>query len=304
MEYNPAPESKPGKQLPGNWQATTSILLSFTSFCFGVVTGLPAVILGIFGLMVGGKTAKPAPAMAVCGIVFGSIGTLWTLVLVALLLPAVFAAGEAARRMEAANQLKQIGLGMHNYHDANKRFPTPGSTDPQFEDETSWRVRILPFVEASPTYDRYDQNSPWNSSTNMALIPSMPDSYRTPGIASSEYKTAYLAVKANANLPPNHQFRPLFSSDPKTRTGFADILDGTSNTIAVVNAGPQNAVTWTQPDDYEFDPDNPQKGLPANGVQVLMADGSVKFLSPNISPDVLRSLMGKADGVAIPSLGN
>ena len=83
-------------------------------------------------------------------------------VLVALLLPAVQAAREAARRMHCGNNLKQIGLAFHNYHDAFKRFP-PGSSpltgtsgNANRNGRFSWHVSILPFVEQSVLYDQID----------------------------------------------------------------------------------------------------------------------------------------------------
>ncbi|MBI2477956.1 MAG: DUF1559 domain-containing protein, partial [Planctomycetia bacterium] len=64
-------------------------------------------------------------------------------ILVALLLPAVQAAREAARRMQCSNNLKQLTLAMHNYHDTYKSFPPAGITHNQL----SWHVFILPFIE-------------------------------------------------------------------------------------------------------------------------------------------------------------
>lgn len=85
-------------------------------------------------------------------------------ILVALLLPAVQAAREAARRMQCQNNCKQIGLAMHNYHDTYKSFPlswnleVPGfGTASQFNGQP-WGVRILPFIEQQPLYDQFDQN--------------------------------------------------------------------------------------------------------------------------------------------------
>src|SRR5271154_4343192 len=96
-------------------------------------------------------------------------------VLIALLLPAVQAAREAARRTQCRNNLKQVGLAEHNYHDVNHQF-TPGylySAGPIFcaiglakkdscHDDPSlhfWAERLLPFMEANTVYNRIDQNS-------------------------------------------------------------------------------------------------------------------------------------------------
>ncbi len=75
-------------------------------------------------------------------------------VLVALLLPAVQAAREAARRSDCGNKLRQLGIALHNFHDVNLSFP-PGMVD----DDTNtigWGVAILPYLEQKPLYDRID----------------------------------------------------------------------------------------------------------------------------------------------------
>lgn len=77
-------------------------------------------------------------------------------ILIALLLPAVQAAREAARRTECSNNLKQIGLGLHNYHDTHKCFPPNG---PALGSGYSWRALILPFVEQTSLYDSIDFGS-------------------------------------------------------------------------------------------------------------------------------------------------
>ncbi len=82
-------------------------------------------------------------------------------VMVGLLLPAVQAAREAARRMQCGNNLKQIGLAMHNYHDTHRRLPPGtrgGSTWAQagIKDGTNWRISILPFLEQTAIYDQLD----------------------------------------------------------------------------------------------------------------------------------------------------
>jgi prepilin-type N-terminal cleavage/methylation domain-containing protein len=75
-------------------------------------------------------------------------------VLVALLLPAVQAAREAARRSSCSNNLKQLSLGLHNFHDVHLSFP-PGALD----DDTNslgWGVCILPYIEQQPLYQQID----------------------------------------------------------------------------------------------------------------------------------------------------
>ena len=79
-------------------------------------------------------------------------------ILIALLLPAVQAAREAARRMQCSNNLKQMGLALHNYQSANKRFPSGcrSHADTEWTWGFTWGVAILPFAEQQALYDQLD----------------------------------------------------------------------------------------------------------------------------------------------------
>jgi prepilin-type N-terminal cleavage/methylation domain-containing protein len=96
-------------------------------------------------------------------------------ILVALLLPAVQAAREAARRMSCQNQMKQLGLAVHEFHDTYKRlppgcqrtvFPIPKPSQPTVMNGTSWLVFILPYIEQQALYDLYRWDLPYNSTEN------------------------------------------------------------------------------------------------------------------------------------------
>ena len=80
-------------------------------------------------------------------------------ILIALLLPAVQQAREAARRSQCKNNLKQLALGLHNYHDSNQSFPPGGITLGNCcgtRSGTSWPISILPYIDQTPLYNRYD----------------------------------------------------------------------------------------------------------------------------------------------------
>jgi prepilin-type N-terminal cleavage/methylation domain-containing protein len=103
-------------------------------------------------------------------------------ILIALLLPAIQAAREAARRAACINNLRQIGIALHNYHDAQKCFPPAAalmfnpSSPPQIKNAGgfSWIVKILPHMEWAPLYDRLCKNPTFDPSTYTCLVTPAP----------------------------------------------------------------------------------------------------------------------------------
>lgn len=98
-------------------------------------------------------------------------------ILIALLLPAVQAAREAARRSQCKNNLRQVALSLHNYHGARKALP-PGSGYLQLTFQPNWVTHILPFMEERTVWERFDKNAHMDSATNgplaaQVLIPRM-----------------------------------------------------------------------------------------------------------------------------------
>lgn len=98
-------------------------------------------------------------------------------VLIALLLPAVQQAREAARRMQCSNNLKQMGLAIHNYHDVHQEFPPAGFGetygDSGWARQASWFVRVMPLMEQKAAYDA--ANVPDSSFDNVAAGWAAPD---------------------------------------------------------------------------------------------------------------------------------
>ena len=233
--------------------------------------------------------------------------------LLALLLPAVQAGREAARRAastnnanltlakpdaleagqraQSINNMKQIMLGMHNYHDANKRFPPAYKADKEGKPLLSWRVLILPMMGYEKLYNQFHRDEPWDSEHNKKLIAKMPAEYRSPNSKAGEGKTNYLTVSGENTVFPG-----------KEGVRVQDITDGTAFTIAIVEASDEKAVIWTKPDDFEIDNDNPVKGLAGLHPGVILAgfaDGSVHTLSATINPEVLRGLFSRNGGEAV-----
>jgi type II secretory pathway pseudopilin PulG len=215
-------------------------------------------------------------------------------VLVALLLPAVQAAREAARRAASQNNMKRIGLGMHNYATVNKTFPPAYKADANGKPLLSWRVLILPFVsdDGDELFKQFHLDEPWDSDHNKPLIAKMPAIYRNPNSAvSGEGKTNYLTVRNEKSVFPGGK-----------GIGFADITDGTSNTIMTVEVPDDKTVIWTKPDDFTYDESEPMKGLTglrAGGFIAGFADGSVRFIASSIDATVLKALFTRNGGEAV-----
>jgi prepilin-type N-terminal cleavage/methylation domain-containing protein/prepilin-type processing-associated H-X9-DG protein len=118
-------------------------------------------------------------------------------VLIALLLPAVQAAREAARRIQCTNNMKQIALAVHNYHDINNSLPTN-----ILPTEMSWLVEILPNMEQSPLFNAWNSTPPltdtqWESPTNMTVMTTPMNVYLCPSYPG----TSTLVGQANMDTP-------------------------------------------------------------------------------------------------------
>ncbi|MFW6170055.1 MAG: DUF1559 domain-containing protein [Planctomycetota bacterium] len=220
-------------------------------------------------------------------------------VAVALLLPAVQASREAARRVQSMNNLKQLGLAMHNYHDTYKGLPAAHNVDEDGEPLLSWRVHLLPFLGQHELYEQFHFDEPWNSAHNKKLIAQMPQVYRSPNSKAQPGKTVYLgnASEDGIYVPPKKEQR---GEKHPTGTQFRDIEDGTSNTIMIVEVNDANAVTWTKPDDFELNEKNPLSGgLRGMRPGVFLAsfcDGAVHAISTNLDPQTLKALFTRGGG--------
>jgi hypothetical protein len=168
------------------------------------------------------------------------------------------------------NNLRQIGLALHNYHSANNKLPAD-VVDKDGKPLLSWRIELLPYLEAEPLYKEIKRDEPWDSEQNKKLWGKMPAVFMTRDLKSAaDGKTCWLAVKGKG-----------FAWEPGRETTFAQIVDGLSNTVAVVKVSESAAVDWMKPDDLDFDPGDPTAKLAdrAGKFLALVFDGSTKNIS-------------------------
>lgn len=280
-------------------------------------------------------------------------------ILVALLLPAVQQARAAARRTHCRNNLKQIGLAIHNYHDVHRRFP-PGNTndveqggwiaDPLARHIHSWESMILPFIEASPLYESIDYDVSALHPNNLPAASTVIPAYRCPSYTGPEYSTDenytrfapnyaisnYVAMGASDVGHIYGQNTGLFQPDgtiyPLSGTRAAEVSDGLSNTVVIVETREEKMAVWIDGGTaavvaLRYDPGNSPtyagteialnyspyfdysdpyaqwgpSSRHTGGAFHLLGDGSVQFISENIDAGVYVALSTRAGREAIES---
>ncbi len=256
-------------------------------------------------------------------------------ILIALLLPAVQQAREAARRSTCKNNLKQIGLALHNYNDTHKVLP-PGwvsLTNVSGDRRHGWSAFILPFLDQVNLYNDINfEGQPTTGASSISgnvipayLCPSDP----TPGRNSSLGNNGKLNYPAciGDNSHADAQNGPTdgcFYRNSDVR--FRDVTDGLSNTLFVGEShagftdagGTKNlGKVWlgkysgrtdgayclfrVDRDDADSLPNNLNElggsnSLHTGGAQYLFGDGAVRFISENISMAIWGDMGNKDDG--------
>jgi hypothetical protein len=209
-------------------------------------------------------------------------------------LPAVQKARNAAARAQSQNNLKQIGIAMHNYHDVHGTFPPAAICDKKGKKLLSWRVAILPYIEQENLYKQFKLDEPWDSEHNKKFSEVGVKTYQDP---RADYAGKF-----------NHTHYKLFVGggspfDSLSSKQLQQITDGTSNTLMVVAAG--DPVPWAKPDDFEFDPKQPLPDLTKPFPELLfaMCDGSVRMVRPDQVKEfdkVMKLLIQADDGMPVP----
>ena len=226
----------------------------------------------------------------------GQLATTATIgVAIGLLLPAVQKVRQAANRTQSMNNLKQMGLAFFNYESAYGKFPGNITDKKTGKALLSWRVAILPFIEQNNLYQQFKLDEPWDSEHNLKVAKVAIKVYAQSG------KELQRDREGNILTPFQGLAGPSGLLEQGKNIRLADITDGTSNTILLVEA--QKQVIWTKPEDVPFDPKvgfpSPEKvfgGDSPNGFNALFADGSVRFISNRIDQKILKALFTRNGG--------
>lgn len=206
------------------------------------------------------------------------------LILVAFFLPATRRARPAARRSTCKNNLKVIGLALHNYHDKFGAFPPACTVDAEGQPLHSWRTLLLPYLEQAPLYESIDLSKPWNHPDNSVAYATQITYFDCPSDSIPSNHTTYLG---------------LVTSDSFFRKNESSVLVGSagqySQTVMVIEVAPENAVHWMEPIDADR-----QTGLGfgpktefahSDGTHALFVDGHVQFLSSDLPDEDRRELI-------------
>ena len=201
---------------------------------------------------------------------------------------------EGQRRRASGSHLKQIGLGMHNYHDEHHQLPIGATVNAIGNPHHGWAVQILPYLDQPDLFQQIDFNQPWTAEENRQVFKKRLRVLENPGLNYDFEPGDYEQTDRSGYRPAHYAANQrLLGINGGLR--IRDIKDGTSQTImgGEVKAGIR---AWGDPLNFR----DPARGINqgpgtfggpfGSGANVLISDGSVRFLSEDIDPGVLKAL--------------
>lgn len=219
-------------------------------------------------------------------VVIGIIG-----LLIALLLPQVRSAGEAARRNQCMNNIKQISLALLSYESTHGNLPPAYTVDEKGNRLHSWRTLILPYIEQQALYDSIDLNKPWDHPANAAARETIVELYLCPSSAGEELETTYYAV-IGADCA--------FTGE--TGRQLSEVKDDLANTIFLVDIRTDRTIHWMSPEDVSPEQvlaiDSKKASYHPGVFVAAYLDGHAEGIDSDIDREVLRSMLTIAGGEA------
>jgi hypothetical protein len=275
-----------------------------TVVMFGL-TGIPALLIGRRWLRRGKQQQASGGRAAVGGIAMASAGMLGFSALMVAVVPGLF---QMASEVRSAKNLWALTFAIHAYHDAHNQFPPAAFSHADFfevlrrvdpeawlrlsntikdlpKDSTpllSWRVLILPYLldeGGEALFKKFHLHEPWDSPHNKALLPQMPKVF-APAAASQPYSTYYQVFVGE---------HAVFRNELNRTRRIIDLVDGTSNTVLLVEAA--EAVPWTKPEDLPYDPHKPlpRLGVSSEGFCAAFADLGIWFIHRDFDETAFRA---------------
>jgi hypothetical protein len=204
------------------------------------------------------------------------------------------------------NNLKQIGLALHNFHDVHQHLPPAFVMGPDNRPWHSWRVLLLPYLDQAALYTRYRFDEPWDGPDNRKLLDEMPSIYADPVHGENrEFYTHYVAISGD-DMAFTAEGADFDGGDIapalKEGRGFRQFTDGTSNTLMVGPVGPDRKVPWMKPEDIVVDDKFPNLGQKEGfavpyksdnrgAAPFLRCDGSVLALIETIDRNTFHAML-------------
>ncbi len=191
---------------------------------------------------------------------------------------------------QQSNNLKQLILAIHNFHQAHGGFPPRMTVDAEGKPLLSWRVHLLPYINEADLYKQFHLDEPWFSQHNKQLVEKMPATFRW--LTGPELEPGMTCIQA-----PRME-GSFWNGNENRLLTFMDIPDGTSNTLCFVIAPRDQAVVWTQPEDLQVDPAEVVKSLfgDRDSMQAVFFDSSVQTIGNGFAPEVYRAWLTNKGG--------
>lgn len=207
------------------------------------------------------------------------------LLVIVMVSNAVQQARQTSFRVYSKNNLKQLGLAMHNYHDSFSVLPPGSISGRPHQSHHSWMLFLLPGIESSPLYNAVDFNRPWNDLRNAYHFREQLPYFLNPAIEQTTDERGFGVTHYAANSQ-------IFSENKSV--SFKDLPQGTSQTVLAGEIA-DDFPPWGKPGNWR-DPTLPPNSSAASfgrpsrdGAQMLMADGSIRFVANAVDQKIYQS---------------